>query len=64
MESSSSEEEKRDALLDAIFRTHVTDLYRYIYGRFTMSLETLQEASRWKKLSSYFNRSSKTPIAL
>jgi hypothetical protein len=31
MEPSFSEEDRRDAQLEAIFRTHVADLYRYIY---------------------------------
>src|SRR5258707_9587710 len=31
MELSFSEEERRDAQLEAIFRTHFADLYRYIY---------------------------------
>src|SRR5947207_14834017 len=31
MEPSFSEEERRDAQLEAIFRTHFADLYRYIY---------------------------------
>src|SRR6266567_4031388 len=31
MEPSSSEEDRRDAQLEAIFRTHFADLYRYIY---------------------------------
>ncbi len=31
MEPSFSEEDRRDAQLDAIFRTHFADLYRYIY---------------------------------
>lgn len=31
MEPSFSEEESRDAQLEAIYRTHVADLYRYIY---------------------------------
>ncbi len=31
MEPSCSEEDRRDAQLEAIFRTHVADLYRYIY---------------------------------
>jgi DNA-directed RNA polymerase specialized sigma24 family protein len=31
MEPSFSEEDRRDAQLEAIFRTHFADLYRYIY---------------------------------
>src|SRR5258708_6306922 len=52
MEPSFSEEDRRDAQLEAIFRTHFADLYRYIYrqGHHSIIAEDLTSALFLKAL--------------